>query len=115
MQSHSRSCSHYQQGSTCICCLVENQLWQQLYYGNRSPFKPDKLYDGLLQLRRGFQRWRQEDAHELLRCLTDAMEGCLLRQSLGYNPQRPPRVRRGGGHGRGTQGAPMCSQGFGLG
>jgi hypothetical protein len=92
LQAHRHSCTR-RQGETCICCLLESQLFRQLY-GNRGEFRPDLLYSHLLSLSRGFVRGRQEDAHELLRCLTDELERCLLRQSLGYNPQRMPRVRR---------------------
>jgi hypothetical protein len=91
LQAHGHSCTR-RQGETCICCLLEGQLFRQLY-GNRGEFRPDSLYSHLLSLNRGFVRGRQEDAHELLRCLTDELERCLLRQSLGYNPQRMPRVR----------------------
>lgn len=70
---------------------MEVQLTRQLY-GAKGEFRPEALYSHLLNLGRGFVRYRQEDAHELLRCLTDEMERCLLRQSLGYNPQRAPRV-----------------------
>jgi hypothetical protein len=91
-QVHGAFCRQGQQGSACICCLVETQLTRQIY-GNRScAQRPEHLYNALLGMNRGFARWRQEDAHELLRCLTDVMESCLLRQMLGYNPQRPPRV-----------------------
>jgi hypothetical protein len=53
---------------------------------------PHTIHRALPALNKSFVRGRQEDAHELLRCLVDAMERSLLRQNPTYNPQKPPRV-----------------------
>eukprot|EP00882_Tetradesmus_deserticola_P019374 GHRQ01020851.1.p3 GENE.GHRQ01020851.1~~GHRQ01020851.1.p3 ORF type:complete len:101 (+),score=39.16 GHRQ01020851.1:1076-1378(+) len=53
---------------------------------------PHSIHRALHVLNKSFVRGRQEDAHELLRCLIDAMERSLLRATGTYNPQKPPRV-----------------------
>jgi hypothetical protein len=55
---------------------------------------PRSIFNALPSLNKSFVRGRQEDAHELLRCLVDAMERSLLRQNPTYNPKKPPRVSR---------------------
>eukprot|EP00882_Tetradesmus_deserticola_P013059 GHRQ01013851.1.p3 GENE.GHRQ01013851.1~~GHRQ01013851.1.p3 ORF type:complete len:157 (+),score=66.31 GHRQ01013851.1:1388-1858(+) len=55
---------------------------------------PHSIHRALHVLNKSFVRGRQEDAHELLRCLIDAMERSLLRATGTYNPQRPPRHPR---------------------
>eukprot|EP00775_Hariotina_reticulata_P004203 gene4203-4451_t len=55
---------------------------------------PHSIHRALQVLNRSFVKGRQEDAHELLRCLVDAMERALLRQSGTYNPQKPPKYPR---------------------
>ena len=73
---------------------MEAQIFQQLYSIDRVKFAPEPLYNRVMQLGKHFTRGAQEDSHELLRCLTDRMESCLLRQALGcsYDPNRRPRV-----------------------
>jgi hypothetical protein len=55
---------------------------------------PRSIFNALPSLNKSFVRGRQEDAHELLRCLVDAMERSLLRQNPTYNPKKLPRVSR---------------------
>ena len=63
-------------------------------YGAGAVVTPDALHRALPALSRSFVRGRQEDAHELLRCLVDAAERDLLRAARRWAPgcgrPRPP-------------------------
>jgi ubiquitin C-terminal hydrolase len=90
-QAHSSRCRLAAQNSGCICCHMEAQIRRMLSRAGGAD-APSALHRALPAINKSFVRGRQEDAHELLRCLVDAMERSLLRQNSNYNPQKPPRV-----------------------
>ena len=67
------------------------------------PSLPQAVHNRLRDISRTLVPRRQEDAHEFLRCLVDAMERDLLKGQNRYSAHRPLRVRerRGGGGGGG--------------
>ncbi len=79
---------------TCTCCLVEAQIARMLApsMAQRSADTPYGIHRGLGLLSKGFVKGRQEDAHELLRCLVDAMERDLLKNEGRYDPHKPVKV-----------------------
>jgi hypothetical protein len=100
----------------CICCKLEEQVARLLTRatgGGSSGFgfggyggsgagpadTPDALHRALPALSRSFVRGRQEDAHELLRCLVDALERDLLRLEGRWAPGGRRLQVRGGGCG----------------
>jgi ubiquitin carboxyl-terminal hydrolase 36/42 len=90
---HSKRCRLASQNSGCVCCAMEAQIRRMLSRtAGAGADVPHSIHRALPALNKSFVRGRQEDAHELLRCLVDAMERSLLRQNPTYNPQRPPRV-----------------------
>jgi hypothetical protein len=106
-QTHSRDCALAAQDKSCVCCAVETQIARMLTKPPAAADAPRQLFNNLHVFNSGFARGAQEDAHELLRCLTDAMERNLLRQAAklsgggggaqrGQQQQPPPRVRRAG-------------------
>lgn len=96
-KQHSCSCKLSKENRPCICCTFERQVYSMLSAGQhssgyRGAISPTGVYNSVHHLNKNLQRGRQEDSHELLRSLVDAMERNLLRQAGNYNPQRPPRV-----------------------
>ena len=103
-QQHSRSCS-LQEGS-CTCCNLEKQVYHMLNRGSSAAMAPHSIHRSLRVLNRNFIPGRQEDSHELLRCLVETLEKDLLKHAGLYNPSKPPKVRqlKGVGLGLGCSG-----------
>ncbi|GBF94621.1 hypothetical protein Rsub_06736 [Raphidocelis subcapitata] len=103
-RAHARGCG-LPQGS-CTACKLEEQLARLLTrsgggglggggFGGGAD-APEALHRALPVLNRSFVRGRQEDAHELLRCLVDALERDLLRSEGRWAPGARRQQARGG-------------------
>jgi ubiquitin carboxyl-terminal hydrolase 36/42 len=73
---HSRACSL--PAGSCTACMLEQQIVRCLKGVGRSD-TPQTIHRNLHLFSRSFQPGRQEDAHELLRCLVERLEKDLLR------------------------------------
>jgi hypothetical protein len=75
-----------------MCCNLEKQVYHMLNRGSNTPMAPHGIHRSLRVLNRNFILGRQEDSHELLRCLVEALERDLLKHAGLYNPSKPPKV-----------------------
>lgn len=89
----SAGCRLRSSDAPCACCMVEAQISRMLNRGGcGGADTPHALYNSLRAFSKTFVPRRQEDAHELLRCLVDAMERDLLRNEGRYDPRKPLKV-----------------------
>jgi ubiquitin carboxyl-terminal hydrolase 36/42 len=75
-RGHSRGCSL--QAGSCAACMLETQIIRCLTTSGRAD-TPHSIHRNLHLFSRSFQPGRQEDAHELLRCMVESLESDLLR------------------------------------
>ena len=75
-QQHSTKCTYKQNNQICFFCLVESQLIK--LHSSNNAMAPQLIAQSMRLLSRRFQIGRQEDSHELLRCLLDALEKSVL-------------------------------------
>jgi len=104
----------------CALCAAETLIGGSMYRGvalgaaRPPPLDPNKLVSNVRALGRQFRNGRQEDAHELLRCLLEHMHAATLRDA-GVSEKAPGRLaettavhRLFGGYFRNQLHCPAC-------
>ena len=75
-----------------MLCIVEHHLDQAFdFTTGRSPFAPEALVSGLQLVSPSIRSFAQEDAHEFLRLLIDALKNAARPR---YTPRSPGAVHR---------------------
>lgn len=81
-QAHLDNCNVAESGGCCIVCAMAKTL--QATQGNQSAVRPFHIYSKLKQICKHMVVGRQEDAHEFLRFLVEAMERAYLMRFRNY-------------------------------
>ncbi|KAH8351433.1 hypothetical protein KR059_002399 [Drosophila kikkawai] len=81
-QAHVDNCMVAESGGCCIVCAMAKTL--QATQGNQSAVRPFHIYSKLKQICKHMVVGRQEDAHEFLRFLVEAMERAYLMRFRNY-------------------------------
>ncbi|XP_020798036.1 ubiquitin carboxyl-terminal hydrolase 36 isoform X1 [Drosophila serrata] len=81
-QSHLDNCTVAESGGSCVICAMAKTL--QATQGNQSAVRPYHIYSKLKQICKHMVVGRQEDAHEFLRFLVEAMERAYLMRFRNY-------------------------------
>ncbi|KAH8296148.1 hypothetical protein KR054_002351 [Drosophila jambulina] len=81
-QAHLDNCMVAESGGCCIVCAMAKTL--QATQGNQSAVRPFHIYSKLKQICKHMVVGRQEDAHEFLRFLVEAMERAYLMRFRNY-------------------------------
>lgn len=90
-RQHGRACPRAAAGhADCAACLVEARLGRCLRGDPAQPESPMQLLNNLGLLSSGLRRYQQEDAHEALRLVVDAMHRDCLRATFGWGYKPPP-------------------------
>eukprot|EP00873_Tetraselmis_striata_P009105 jgi/Tetstr1/429369/TSEL_019284.t1 len=90
-RQHGRACPRTAAGhADCAACLVEARLGRCLRGDPAQPESPMQLLNNLGLLSSGLRRYQQEDAHEALRLVVDAMHRDCLRATFGWGYKPPP-------------------------
>lgn len=90
-RQHARSCRFQaaNNGAGCICCRVEDQVCRMLQRSCNAADTPHNIHRALQVLNRSFVKGRQEDAHELLRCLVRVTLCAFPCSSRAHSWQQP--------------------------
>lgn len=78
---HSRNCNLPE--TDCSFCILESHVWKA-HKCTTAAISPYPVYNKLHLFSKSLVRGRQEDAHELLRCLVDALERDQLKSEGRY-------------------------------
>ncbi|KAH8379928.1 hypothetical protein KR009_008085 [Drosophila setifemur] len=81
-QAHMENCNVAESGNSCIVCAMAKTL--QATQANQSAVRPFLIYTKLKQICKHMVVGRQEDAHEFLRFLVEAMERAYLMRFRNY-------------------------------
>ncbi|KAH8242438.1 hypothetical protein KR032_006523 [Drosophila birchii] len=81
-QAHQDNCTVAETGGCCVVCAMAKTL--QATQGNQSAVRPFHIYSKLKQICKHMVVGRQEDAHEFLRFLVEAMERAFLMRFRNY-------------------------------
>ncbi|KAH8246213.1 hypothetical protein KR038_005211 [Drosophila bunnanda] len=81
-QAHLDNCMVAESGGCCVVCAMAKTL--QATQGNQSAVRPFHIYSKLKQICKHMVVGRQEDAHEFLRFLVEAMERAYLMRIPNY-------------------------------
>uniref|UniRef100_A0A8C5KJU9 ubiquitinyl hydrolase 1 n=1 Tax=Jaculus jaculus TaxID=51337 RepID=A0A8C5KJU9_JACJA len=79
-KEHARSCH---QGSFCVLCVMQNHI-VQAFANSGNAIKPISFIRDLKKIARHFRFGNQEDAHEFLRYIIDAMQRACLNGYAKY-------------------------------
>jgi len=91
---HASACPRRREGHIdCVACIVENRLSRCLHGRPGSPEAPVRLWKHLHLVSRELRRGSQEDAHEALRLLIDAMNRDSIRALKGWGYRLPPKEK----------------------
>ncbi|KAH8270496.1 hypothetical protein KR018_010820 [Drosophila ironensis] len=81
-QAHTENCTVAESGSFCIVCAMAKTLLNA--QNNQAAVRPFLIYSKLKQICKHMVVGRQEDAHEFLRFLVEAMERAYLMRFRNY-------------------------------